>query len=150
MRWQLAALATFGRARGRERTHSRPRVARAIAAARSVHVGTSGGLGSARAGRGFMLTSTPALPPAMAGWVWAPDGMEGFPAGLAPVAAWGPARQAGVMPLPAPARGEVWSAWPVGYDAVPRAPRHPTGRERARRLRVWGDIDETMGALRAG
>jgi len=141
MRWRLAALATFGRARGRERTHSRPRVARAIEAARSVHAGTSGGLGSGRAGIGFMLTSAPATTPAMAGWGWAPDGMEGFPAGLVPVAAWGPARQVDVMARPAPAPGEVWSAWPARRDA---------GREQARRQRVWGDIDETMGALRAG
>jgi hypothetical protein len=138
MRWRLAGFGTFGRAgqgRGRERSHSRPRVARAVAIASDIHAETGGGLGSARAGAGIMLTSAGLSAPAFA-WGMVP----GDAAAPTPALLWA---------APRDPRAEALAAWLAGETAERAAVRRPTGREEARRRRVWSDIDETMGALRA-
>jgi len=137
MRWGLGALGTFGKAgtaRGRERSHSRPRVARAVAVARDIHAEMGGGLGSARAGVGVMLTGAAMASPAFAWGV-----LPGDLAAPAPALLWA-ARDP---------RAEALAAWLAGETAERAAVRRPAGREEMRRRRVWSDIDETMGALRA-
>ncbi len=129
---------------GRQRTNSRPRVARAAEAARSAKTemrdGFSLGLGSARAGASVMLTGA-----ALAGG----PGRSGRALGAVV-----PASPAAVM---AAARAsnrtieEVWEetlrSW-IGGDVATVA--RPAAQPAARRVHAWREIDQTLGALRAG
>lgn len=129
---------------GRQRTHSRPRVASAAAAARSaktaMHEG-SAGLGSARAGASVMLAAAPlAAAPAR---------------GTRAVGAFAPESPAALMAAARAANRtveEVWEeallAWIGGGEAT-LTPR-PSTQVVERRQRTWHEIDRTLGALRAG
>ncbi len=155
MRWRLAGWRgrqqqTQGQQR--QRSHSRPRVARAAEAARIAQEGVGRSLGSATAGAGVMLTpvmTTPAFAPILTP-AFRMDTVEASPArGLAPELVLATSRAAQALGR---APEEVWAealrAWLGSDGSTPRAAR-PAVQE-VRRAQTWSQIDATLHELRAG
>jgi hypothetical protein len=143
----------FLRGRGRQRVHSRPRVALAAEAARSARTEMSSGsgyraqLGSSWAGANLLLAVD--------------SGARGIGRGGGPQGGQGAVLAASPAVLLAAARAsnrtveDVWeealSTWVSGgsepsYASYPR----PAAQSLERRYHVWREIDQTLGALRAG
>jgi hypothetical protein len=132
---------------GRQRTHSRPRVARAAEAARSAQteMSSTGGyraqLGSSWAGANLLL----AVDPGARG-----VGRGGGPQGA--VLAASPALLVAAARASNRTVEDVWeealTTWISGGSSPSYA--RPASQSAERRYHVWREIDQTLGALRAG
>jgi hypothetical protein len=133
------------RGRGRKRTHSRPRVARAAEAARSAQGEMNGvfgmGLGSARAGASLMLTGGSGA-----------GGLSGAGRTGGVVLAASPAVLLASARVSNRTVEDVWEEALTVWTLTGNAARdvRPAGQTFERRHHVWHEIDQTLGALRAG
>lgn len=129
--------------RDRQRTQSRPRVARAAEAARIAQAGVGFGLGSATAGVGVMLSAPVAMGP----------GVAGAGRSVAPELVFATTRAAQAAGR---TMEDIWAdalrAWLNGQEEAERAAASRPLRSAAfetRRQQVWSEIDETLSGLRA-
>ena len=147
MRWALRVKGWRG-AHPAPHASARPRVARAVQAAQMAHAGVTRGMGSAMAGLEALLA--PAIPVAQM------NGMNGMNASLGSAmamqlpptlmrettrAAWLTGRR------PEDVLEEALADWLAGYESAPTAaftPHRAAGRQNS-----WGEIEETLRALRA-
>jgi hypothetical protein len=139
------------RVRGWRGAHStlhssaRPRVARAVQAARMAQAGVTRGMDSAMAGLGALLT--PTIPATSVTRVNASLGSSmavQLPAALmreTTRAAWLTGRR------PEDVLEEALADWLAGYESAPVAALAPM--RTASRQNSWGEIEETLRALRA-
>ena len=147
MRWALRVKGWRG-AHPAPHASARPRVARAVQAAQMAHAGVTRGMGSAMAGLEALLA--PAIPVARM------SGMSGMNASLGSAvafqlpptlmretsrAAWLTGRR------PEDVLEEALADWLAGYESAPLAPFAP--HRAAGRQNSWGEIEETLRALRA-
>ncbi len=147
MRWALRVKGWRG-AHPAPHASARPRVARAVQAAQMAHAGVTRGMGSAMAGLEALLA--PAIPVAHM------NGMNGMNASLGSAmalqlpptlmretsrAAWLTGRR------PEDVLEEALADWLAGYESAPMAPFAP--HRAAGRQNSWGEIEETLRALRA-
>ena len=147
MRWALRVKGWRG-AHPAPHASARPRVARAVQAAQMAHAGVTRGMGSAMAGLEALLA--PAIPVAQM------TRMNGMNASLGSAmalqlpptlmrettrAAWLTGRR------PEDVLEEALADWLAGYESAPMAPFAP--HRAAGRQNSWGEIEETLRALRA-
>ncbi len=129
---------------GRQRTHSRPRVARAAEAARSAQTEMSGGyraqLGSSWAGASLLLAVDSGARAVGRG-----GGPQGAMLAASPALLLAAARASNRTVE------DVWEEALTAWMAGGSEPRHtrPAGQTAERRYHVWREIDQTLGALRA-
>ena len=147
MRWALRVKGWRG-AHPAPHSSARPRVARAVQAAQMAHAGVTRGMGSAMAGLEALLA--PAIPVAQ---MTRTNGMNAslgsamafqMPPTLmreTSRAAWLTGRR------PEDVLEEALADWLAGYESAPTvafAPHRAAGRQNS-----WGEIEETLRALRA-
>ena len=147
MRWALRVKGWRG-AHPAPHASARPRVARAVQAAQMAHAGVTRGMGSAMAGLEALLA--PAIPVAQ---MTRTNGMNAslgsamafqMPPTLmreTSRAAWLTGRR------PEDVLEEALADWLAGYESAPLAPFAP--HRAAGRQNSWGEIEETLRALRA-
>lgn len=141
MRWALQVRGWRG-AHSNPHSSARPRVARAVQAARMAHAGVTRGMGSAMAGLESLLA--PTIPAAgMSAPLGSAVAMQ-LPATLVREttrAAWMSGRR------PEDVLEEALADWLASYESAPvtaLSPLRASGRQRS-----WGEIEETLRALRA-
>jgi hypothetical protein len=154
MRWHLMGRRERQQAQPspRARLMSRPRVARAVAAASSVREEMNGGLGSAWAGAGVMFAGGASLTRMYngtpMGWGAPIAGFDGPAPTGSPTMLWAASSEAPTAFAPDHSVDQVWNAavdaWQSG-EGGERPPRHSATRRR----QVWREIDATMTTLRA-
>ncbi len=147
MRWALRVKGWRG-AHPAPHASARPRVARAVQAAQMAHAGVTRGMGSAMAGLEALLA--PAIPVAQM------TRMNGANASLGSAMAWQlpptlmreTTRAAWLTGRrPEDVLEEALADWLAGYESAPLAPFSP--HRAAGRQNSWGEIEETLRALRA-
>ena len=129
--------------RGSHGSHAsaRPRVARAVQAAQMAHAGVTRGMGNAMAGLEALLT--PAMPVTVNASLGSATAVQLPPALMRETtrAAWLTGRR------PEDVLEEALADWLAGYEGAPTltfSPLREMGRQQS-----WGEIEETLRALRA-
>lgn len=141
MRWALRVRGSRG-AHATSHSSARPRVARAVEAARMAQAGVTRGMDSAMAGLEALLA--PAIPVAHANVSLGSSMALQLPPALmreTTRAAWLTGRR------PEDVLEEALADWLAGYESAPMAaisPLRATNRQHS-----WGEIEDTLRALRA-
>ena len=146
MRWALRGRGWRG-AHASSHSTARPRVARAVQAAQMAHAGVTRGMGNAMAGLGALLTpAIPAIAPQANTGLGSAMALQLPPALMRETtrAAWLTGRR------PEDVLEEALADWLAGYGGYEGAqvaaytPARMVGRQH-----TWGEIEETLRALRA-
>jgi hypothetical protein len=151
MRWAVRVKGWRGAHATPHESHSssaRPRVTRAVQAAQMAHAGVKRGMGNAM----FGLEALLAAPMPMAQPVTQTSASLGSAMALrlppalvrdTTRAAWLTGRR------PEDVLTEALADWMAGYESAPAAPAAPSPMRASGRQHSWGEIEETLRALRA-